>query len=86
MLAESLHTVVASVGQHIPQLRDIWGCITPPKGLEAHSLVSTQQPVLLFHRQVRVKPVQQQLSHSRLSKVFDAPIQPTLEEVRVVVA
>ena len=44
----------------------------------------TQQPVLLFHRQERVKPVQQQLSHLRLSKVFDAPIQSTLEQVRVI--
>ena len=44
----------------------------------------TQQHVLLFQREERVKPVQQQLSHSRLSKVVDAPIQPPLKGVWVI--
>ena len=44
----------------------------------------TQQPVLFFHSQERVKPVQQQLRYCRLSKVFDTALQPTLEQVRVI--
>ena len=39
---------------------------------------------IIFWRHEGVKPVQQQLSDSRLSKVFDAAIQPPLEGVRVV--
>ena len=31
-----------------------------------------------------IKPVMQELSHSRFSEVFDAAIQPALEGVRVV--
>ena len=46
--------------------------------------VPTSQPVLLFHSQEWVKPVQQQLSHRRLSKIFVAAMQPSLEQVRVV--
>ena len=48
-------------------LRDIRSLLYPPKGLEAHSQVPTQQPVLLFHGQERVEPVQQQLLHHWLS-------------------
>ena len=54
--------------------------------LKAYPQVPTRQPVLLFHSQEWVKTVQQQLSHRRLIKVFDAPLEPLLEQVRVVVA
>ena len=76
------HTISVSAGNQLPHSIDIREQLSPSKGLEAHPQVPTQQPVLLFHRQEWVKSVQQQFSHSRLSKVFDAPIEPTLEEVR----
>ena len=52
--------------------------------LQAHPQVPTQQPVLFFRSQERIQSIQQQLSHCRLCKVFDAPIKPTLEQVRVI--
>jgi hypothetical protein len=56
----------------------------PPVELEAHAQVPRHHPVPLDSCDEWVKPVQQQLSHSRLSKVLNAAIQPALEGVGVV--
>ena len=58
----------------IPQLRE----------LVAHAQVPRHDPVPLNPGNEGVKPVQQQLSYSGFTKVFDAAIQPPLESVRLI--
>lgn len=60
------------------------GVYPPTKGLQAHAQVPRHDPVPLNTGNERVQPVQQQPSHSRLSQVFDAALQPALEQVRVI--
>ena len=55
-----------------------------PVGLKAHIHGSRNNPIPLNPGDERVKPVQQQLSYSRLSKVLNAAIQPALKGVRVI--
>ena len=47
--------------------------------------MQTQPPVLACLGQERIKPMQQQLSHSKPSKLFDAPVRSTPDQVRVIV-
>ena len=52
--------------------------------LQDHAQGTRHDPGVFNPGDKRVKPIQQHLSDYMLSKVFDAAIQPSLEQVRVI--